>query len=1567
MSTIMDDSCQDFVEVCSKLLKPARKKQGEPRPQRKAEKQPPRLSGDAKGKRKHNKDGNSGPRGAGAQPVGAPAEAIPGVVSGLKSEEASRVEGGWTAKDKVLQRMQEFKRTSPQKMVHTNNNPTLDVPPPTLMKHKGSPEPFSSNGHLEPEDSDEALALQLQEELDREAVRAQAGDLMDGGLFFCHICNKELTHMTPAGRTQHVNRCLDESEGSASVPPLPSSSAVPNCPICGKRFKSPKSHSAHLKRCSSDMGVSPAELLQALHRQAEERQNAHALAETVPTKRKGSSRTGVRAKKPRKKAEVLDEKTMVALALSSSLYEQEREAERALQPEPAASRTSIPALTWMSDTGKGKKKKRALPRPPPLLLVQDVEAALTRLQERASALLLCNRPPSPPTPPRCPSSLPGWSGAAPLWQRSSLLEGDPAHQSDLYTHDLRGFFTISDAATISPVPSSSITSASSDCPAQERVPVVTTEESILPPSPTAAASMATEELPVSTQVFRDLMELAEDCIVLSQSSHSASRSDRDVQNTSLVPSGFVQEEPEDQADLCTSDFPHTNSAANQARRQTGQLRGQDHSGSLRSVAFSCLSSDLGSMVNNPQLSDVQLQVDSGDVYFAHSFMLYARCPLLVEMVHENGFGVQEEGMPAAQRILISDIPGQAVFALLQYLYTAHFSIPPSLRLHVLELASRFDLKQLAQLCELTQEEAASQGHDEDTANRENADSQKDEAFSDLLRSMWNEEDEDIEAAAGDKGHDREKSAEEDKDFTAGDGEICEERVNEKELEEIYEFAATQRKKDEESVNEPEQEQSGEKESTNLSTAKESTCHDVTSANLVLGLDPDLDRSYSSLFSDSLGNCQEGDLPSSSCSVQIPQTPNAKVFPELSPDPPGRNLLQSSASVADDLSLSAPPATSTLPVPGESPGQQRDCEPEGFLPKHKSQSRCGLSTDLSPDRQQKKKEPELIVLSDSSSPSPDSPLPHYTQIRPYPSKSNVGFKKLAGVECSPDCPTADQSPLDCSPELSWLIPSTPVQHSKSTSSSSTQTRSSIFRMQLFPKSDTSAPFFSSPDSAGAFPRICSVEGDVLEVNPERSAPHSSTPLHPEIQKHPAPLGSSMRRCSFDTQRRTEEKPADRTEQGSFHLSQGQLAEVGAPESPKSDVTGSGTIEKGEREEAAPSRFLIDMDEPPMAFNDSWGLNDANPGCFSLRLEDSRDSSRQEPPREPQDAGSGSGRRLPPPSPDAGSSPSEAHCSQPAPDIQAQTVSSPQASSRSPPQLSTSLLDPNTWDRWEEEEEVLPLSQRINPSARLQTPVSRQKRRRALVPITPMPHYSDMDTPELKNKLNRFGVRPLPKRQMILKLKEIHRYTHQLVGSDSEDEAPPGSCATRMRPSSVAAGNRQHSCTQPVKFKEPTIPPSTSPLEPSCEDRVELLSASQGSNTSSTAASDESERSNPELVPSSDGDSDSDSGISASQATSRLQDRLQAVRSLILSDPDLYAQILEYRPLVLSQFQGRLKAAGIRLGISKLADYLDSQCITFTTAKPGQPAARRRRAKRTGKRPEPAGENGPRRKKGVPATG
>lgn len=77
-----------------------------------------------------------------------------------------------------------------------------------------------------------------------------------------------------------ICRCLDESEESALAPPPPppppAVPGVPDCPICGKRFKSQKSRSAHLKRCSTDMGVAPAVLLQAVQRQAEESQSVSA-------------------------------------------------------------------------------------------------------------------------------------------------------------------------------------------------------------------------------------------------------------------------------------------------------------------------------------------------------------------------------------------------------------------------------------------------------------------------------------------------------------------------------------------------------------------------------------------------------------------------------------------------------------------------------------------------------------------------------------------------------------------------------------------------------------------------------------------------------------------------------------------------------------------------------------------------------------------------------------------------------------------------------------------------------------------------------------------------------------------------------------------------------------------------------------------------------------------------------------------------------------------------------------------------------------------------------------------
>lgn len=89
--------------------------------------------------------------------------------------------------------------------------------------------------------------------------------------------------------------------------------------------------------------------------------------------------------------------------------------------------------------------------------------------------------------------------------------------------------------------------------------------------------------------------------------------------------------------------------------------------------------------------------------------------------------------------------------------------------------------------------------------------------------------------------------------------------------------------------------------------------------------------------------------------------------------------------------------------------------------------------------------------------------------------------------------------------------------------------------------------------------------------------------------------------------------------------------------------------------------------------------------------------------------------------------------------------------------------------------------------------------------------------------RYGVRPLPKKQMVLKLKEIHQYTHQLMSSGSEEETSP-----KNRPRAA-----------PVAFKQPTAPPPVSPRKLQFgveEEEDDVLPASQDSNTSSTAESE-----------------------------------------------------------------------------------------------------------------------------------
>ncbi|NXQ34423.1 SLX4 endonuclease, partial [Alaudala cheleensis] len=209
-----------------------------------------------------------------------------------------------------------------------------------------------------------------------------------------------------------------------------------------------------------------------------------------------------------------------------------------------------------------------------------------------------------------------------------------------------------------------------------------------------------------------------------------------------------------------------------------------------------------------------------------------------------------------------------------------------------------------------------------------------------------------------------------------------------------------------------------------------------------------------------------------------------------------------------------------------------------------------------------------------------------------------------------------------------------------------------------------------------------------------------------------------------------------------------------------------------------------------------------------------------------------------------------------------------------------------------------------------------------PVTPMPAYSIMETPQLKKELSRFGVRALPKRQMVLKLKEIFQYTHRDGDSDFEDDI---SYSQPLPQKSLAKGPRQAGRAAP-RAERPSV---------SLAADGEELPASQESAGSSGDGSDISFGSQSSFVNGFEtcafASEEEEEEFPASQAAAREEEKLEAVRCYILSNTALYNRILFYEPIELADLHAELKQNGIKISKAKLLDFLDSQCITSTMAR------------------------------------
>ncbi|KFV48299.1 Structure-specific endonuclease subunit SLX4, partial [Tyto alba] len=208
-----------------------------------------------------------------------------------------------------------------------------------------------------------------------------------------------------------------------------------------------------------------------------------------------------------------------------------------------------------------------------------------------------------------------------------------------------------------------------------------------------------------------------------------------------------------------------------------------------------------------------------------------------------------------------------------------------------------------------------------------------------------------------------------------------------------------------------------------------------------------------------------------------------------------------------------------------------------------------------------------------------------------------------------------------------------------------------------------------------------------------------------------------------------------------------------------------------------------------------------------------------------------------------------------------------------------------------------------------------------PMTPMPAYSIMETPQLKKELSRFGVRALPKRQMVLKLKEIFQYTHQDVDSDFEDEIPPSQPALQKSPA--------------TRSRQPKAGRTAERWSLAADGEEPMLSASQESAVSSGDGSDISFGSQSSFVNGFEAcafaSEEEEEELPASQAAAREEETLEAVRCYIRSNTALYNRVLFYEPIELADLHTELKQNGIKISKAKLLDFLDAHCITFTTAR------------------------------------
>jgi len=185
------------------------------------------------------------------------------------------------------------------------------------------------------------------------------------------------------------------------------------------------------------------------------------------------------------------------------------------------------------------------------------------------------------------------------------------------------------------------------------------------------------------------------------------------------------------------------------------------------------------------------------------------------------------------------------------------------------------------------------------------------------------------------------------------------------------------------------------------------------------------------------------------------------------------------------------------------------------------------------------------------------------------------------------------------------------------------------------------------------------------------------------------------------------------------------------------------------------------------------------------------------------------------------------------------------------------------------------------------------------VTPMPLYDDMDTPEIKAQLNKYGIRKFTRPKAVKILQHVYNGTHPLISYEERNE----------------------SC-------EPTAHPNTKPDSSQAlkddEDNDEILNSSQ------TSSSAESLLEESYCV-----------GEDSSSITKNTSDKL---KEYIKKTPTLLKKVLTYEALNIHDLHKDMKNSGVKIALPALKDYLDEQCITFSQPRDRPVKPRQRKKKK-----------------------